>query len=385
MRVLFLTHSYPRAAGDAAGSFLLHLAVALRGQDIEVRVVAPSADGLPATETFDGVRVDRFRYAPRGHENLAYTGEMAQEVRRSWGARAALVGFMASSAMLARRVGRTFSPDVVHAHWWFPGGVTALLSSPRGAPPLVTTMHGTDVRIARATRAARPLFRRVLARSAIVTTVSHWLADEVRELAPGAKVEVAPMPVATSLFYPGGERDTTRLLFVGRLNEQKGIAHLLEAMARLRTPATLDIVGDGPDAAALRARSASLGIADRIVWRGAQPQHALPVLYRRAAALVIPSVGEGLGLVGVEAQLCETPVVALASGGVGDIVRHDETGVLVPPDDVEALAVAIDALLPDAARCARLGTAGRGSALATFAPEAVARRYASIYGAARAS
>ena len=92
MRALFLTHSFPRQPGDAAGSFVLRLAVALRDQGVDVHVVAPSGDHLPATDRFDGIPVERFRYAPRRYEKLAYAGNMHTQVRDSWGAKLALLG-----------------------------------------------------------------------------------------------------------------------------------------------------------------------------------------------------------------------------------------------------------------------------------------------------
>jgi len=384
IRVLFLTHSYPRVPGDAAGSFLLHLATALRGEHVEVRVVAPAGDApageaLPASDVFDGVRVDRFHYAPRRYENLAYTGEMAQEVQRSWSAKFALVGFLGAQFAVATRVRREFAPHLVHAHWWFPGGLVGGWVAGLGHLPLVTTMHGTDVRLARARGFARPLFRRVLSNSNALTTVSRWLASEVRELVPSASPVVAPMPVSTSLFHPGTSRAGDRLLFVGRLNAQKGVALLLDAIARMRHPVHLDVVGDGPDAEKLRDQSDALGISSRVAWHGAQVQPALPSFYQRASVVVVPSIGEGLGLVAVEAQLCEAPVVAFDSGGITDTIVHGETGLLAPPADVDALATALDRLFDDPELRSALGRAGRMSALGDFAPESAARRYATLY------
>src|SRR3989337_540532 len=107
MKVLFLTHSFPRREGDAAGSFLLRLAVALRAEDIEVHVVAPAAPGIPASEEIEGIHVDRFRYAPRRFEQLAYTGNMARDVASSWTARLALVGFLGSDFVHAVRAPRS--------------------------------------------------------------------------------------------------------------------------------------------------------------------------------------------------------------------------------------------------------------------------------------
>lgn len=381
MRVLFLAHSFPRHEGDAAGSFLLRLATALAAEGVSVQVVAPAAAGLPASERFDGIRVERFRYAPRRYERLAYTGNMAQEVRDHWAARVALLGFLGSEFVSAVRNGRRFQPDLVHAHWAFPGGLVGTWVAALADVPLVTTMHGTDVRLARGASAARPVFRHVVKRSAALTTVSRWLADEVNQLVPSAHPTVAPMPVDTEAFTPGGDRLPDRLLFVGRLNAQKGLEHLIAALARMRIPATLDVVGDGPDRSRLERRTEELGVAGRVRWRGVLPQHELPRFYRRACALVVPSIEEGLGLVAVEAQLCATPVVASASGGLPDVVRDGLTGVLVPPADPDALAAALDALLTEPERARALGEAGRMHALATFAPESVARRYATLYRA----
>ena len=379
MRALFLTHSFPREPGDAAGSFVLRLAVALRDQGVDVHVVAPSGDDLPATDRFDGIPVERFRYAPRRYEKLAYAGNMHTQVRDSWGAKLALLGFLGSEFGSAVRARRIFEPDVVHAHWWFPGGLVGTWVSGLSGVPLVTTMHGTDVRLARGTAMARPLFRHVLQQSSAVTTVSRWLAREVEGLVSGVTATVAPMPVATDLFSPGGTRETNRFLFVGRLSAQKGIAALLDALAKMRNTASLDVVGDGPLGNDLKARASSLGIADRVHWLGQLPQPKLTELYRRATALVVPSTEEGLGLVAVEAQLCETPVIAYDSGGLTDTVQHDRTGLLVPPGNVDALAAALDALLERSDRGGDLGRAGRIVALAGFAPESAARRYAGIY------
>ena len=378
MRVLFLTHSYPRSSGDAAGAFLLHLASALKAQDVDVTVVAPAGDHLPADEVLDGIPVHRFRYAPRRFERLAYTGQMAEEVKRSLTAKFALLGFLGSGFASGARVRREFEPEIVHAHWWFPGGLVGSWVSGLADIPLVTTMHGTDVRLAMGNGLARSLLRRVLSNSRAVTTVSSWLAGQVKAMAPESDPIVSPMPVATHLFSPGGQRHDRRLLFVGRLNAQKGIALLLDAVAAMRTPVDLDVVGDGTDRDALVAQADRLGLSSRIHWHGALPQPRLLEFYRGATAVVVPSQGEGFGLVAVEAQLCEAPVVAFASGGLADTIEDGSTGYLVPPGDASSLAAVLDAVVASEARH-DIGKTGRQSALARFAPESVARRYRKLY------
>lgn len=380
LSVLFLTHAFPRWSGDAAGSFILRLARALGDQRIRVRVLAPHAPDLPTRETIGGIDVIRFRYAPASFETLAYTGTMAEQVGASWPARAALLSMLGAGFGRALREQRRLRPALLHAHWWFPSGVLGAVMKRLSPLPLVTTMHGSDVRLARSTRPARSAFRWVVSCSDAATSVSRWLSDQAHAIAPAHPPPlVAPMPAATELFSPGPGRERDRLLYVGRLNAQKGIELLLRAVAEMRRVAALDVIGDGPDGESLRSLASSLGVAERLTWHGALPQERLASFYRRAAALVVPSRDEGLGLVAVEAQLCETPVVAFESGGLPDIVEHDASGILVKDFASAALAHAIDDLLDNPERALELGRAGRRAALRVFAPEAVALTYATIY------
>ena len=160
---------------------------------------------------------------------------------------------------------------------------------------------------------------------------------------------------------------------------------MLHALAKLPARLTLDVLGEGPELEALRALAAQLGVASRVRWHGVMPQATLVGFYRTATAVVVPSADEGLGLVAVEAMLCETPVVAFESGGLPDVVQHERTGLLVTERSPDALAAAIETLLARPDRGRPLGAAGRLHALSTFAPESAARRYLDIYRKAIAS
>lgn len=379
MKVLFLTHSFPRFIGDAPGSFLLRLAVALRDVGVEVKVVAPAAPDLAASEEFQGIHVERFRYAPRSIETLAYTGNMAQDVSGSWRAKLALTGFIGGELAKGLQRQRAFAPDVIHAHWWFPSGVVGAWLSTLTRTPLVTTMHGTDVRLASKVKLSRNAFNGVMRRSARVTTVSSWLASEVAAISPATSAIVAPMPVATEKFEPGEKREHNRFLFAGRLNPQKGLDHLLRALAAMQGLAMLDVVGEGNSAAELKLLASQLGVSDRVVWHGQLKQQDLVRLYQQATAVVVPSIDEGLGLVAAEAQLCETPVIAFRSGGLTDVVQHDQTGILVTPGVTAELAAALDFVLDSPARATALAKAGRQFALKAFSPESAAAQYKDIY------
>lgn len=380
MKVLFVTHSFPRFDGDAAGSFILRLAVALAEHGVEVRVVAPSDRGASNSSVIQDIPIHRFRYAPRAHETLAYRGTMADDVARSTAAKFALGSFIATETASVLARASSWKPDVIHAHWWFPNGIAASTASRLSRIPLVTTSHGTDLRLLRGTPGARPLARYVFRRSARVTCVSEWLAREAAPLCVTTPI-VVPMPVATGLFNPGAgsDRDSNRIIFVGRLSAQKGITAAINALAQMKRSVVLDVVGDGPDRQALVDLAASLGLADRILWRGQVRHGELAPLLGRASALVAPFLDEGLGLVAAEAQLCETPPVGYASGGLADVIENDITGALVTAGDVPALARALQAIVDDPARRERLGHAGRIFALERFAPSRVAERYARIY------
>src|SRR5215207_8737838 len=354
--VVFLAHAFPRWAGDPTGGFLLRLATALAAEGVRVAAVAPAAEGLATAELLDGVPVRRYRYAPARAQRLAYAGEMHRRAATPSGA-VALAGLLGAGALAARRAAR--GADLVHAHWWFPAGVQALAA--RTGLPLVTTLHGTDARLALSRPAARAACARVLRASARVTAVSGWLATQAAGFAPdlAGRVAVAPMPVDDLAFSPGpADRPRDELLFVGRLDRQKGAEVALRALARLSGPAgalPLRVVGTGPEAAGLR---------------------------RRAAALVVPGRDEGLGLVAVEGQLSGAPVVAAASGGLLDVVADGHTGRTFPPGQPDALARAVEAVLADPAGTARMTAEARKRAAARFGPAGAARTYAAIYAEA---
>ena len=210
LKVLFLTHSFPRFEGDGAGSFLLRLAAALGKEGVEVQVVAPATAGVVDSARLNGTGVDRFHYAPRRFETLAYGGNMAEQVRDSWSARFTMIGFLGAEFRSAVRARRAMQPDIVHAHWWFPSGLVGTWLSKLSHTPLVTTLHGTDVRMARSISMSRPAFRHVLQHSAAVTAVSRWLAHEAQSLVSAPPAVVAPMPVGTELFSPGAGARSAR-------------------------------------------------------------------------------------------------------------------------------------------------------------------------------
>jgi glycosyltransferase involved in cell wall biosynthesis len=164
----------------------------------------------------------------------------------------------------------------------------------------------------------------------------------------------------------GEPSEPPHVLFAGRLSKEKGILEFLEATRGMRRV----IVGDGP----LRPH-----VPEAI---GFVPPAELGPYYERAAVVCVPSRREGYGMVAREAMAYGRPVVATRAGGLLDAVVDGETGILVAPGDVEALAHALRTLLADEGRRARLGRGGREKVLREAPASAVADGLLAVYASA---
>jgi glycosyltransferase involved in cell wall biosynthesis len=177
--------------------------------------------------------------------------------------------------------------------------------------------------------------------------------------------------------YEGSE---PRLLCVGRLIPIKGHLVLLRALAQARSQVpnvSLDVAGRGPLAPALKAYVRELGLDDAVRFLGfvAPVESAI----EDAAVVVVPSLGEGFGMVALEAMERARPVVASAVGGLPEIVSDRETGLVVPAGDADALADAIVALAGNLPRAAKMGLAGRERVLEAFTPGRCVERVEELY------
>lgn len=346
MRVVFLTHNYPRFAGDVAGAFLATLALALRQRGHDIRVIAPSDGGDPGPAALDDIPVERVRYAvPRG-ETLAYRGTMAEAGRSPAGAWRAwsLVRALRRAARRAMADGA----DLIHAHWWIPAG----LAAPRRAP-LVVTLHGTDAELLARSAPARWLARPLLQRAQVVTAVSAAAADRVRQ-ATGREIPASclqPMPVDLARFDAPGAGGGG-IVSVARLTRQKRVDLAVRALATAgNSLPPLTIVGDGPERASLEALVAELNLGSRVSFAGALPPAEVARALARADLALFPAEREGFGLAAVEALLAGVPVVACRDGGgVLSVVPEAGAGRVVEPSATALAGAARDLLADPSAR-----------------------------------
>jgi glycosyltransferase involved in cell wall biosynthesis len=334
VKVVVLTTSYPRHAGDVAGTFVRDGVEALRSAGVEVRVVSPAS----------------FR-----HFGVAYGDGIVNNLRaKPWRA-LALPLFLLAFARAARRA--ALGADLVHAHW-LPSAIPALATG----KPFVLQLWGSDAALA---RRLRPLVGWLVRRANVVVCASTALAGDARRL--GARdVRVIPSGVAIPESVAEPE-EPPHVLYVGRLSEEKGVRELAQAGRGL----PLVVVGDGP----LRS------LFPQAV--GFVPPSELGPYYERAAVVVVPSRREGYGVVAREAMAYGRPVVATAVGGLVDVIVDGVTGRLAPPGDPPALRAAIAELLADADLCKRLGESARASAVERLSSSAYVEGILEAYGDAR--
>ncbi len=230
---------------------------------------------------------------------------------------------------------------------------------------------GARIRLLRATRnAALRGARHVFCPSAYLRDVAlRWGVDPERvSVLPNPAPEIPPLPSREDLRTELGV-DGNALVFAGRLGPQKALGVALAALTHV-PDVTLTVAGDGPERAALEARAAELGLGGRVRFLGSVPRETVLRLFRAADASVLPSAWENFPHTVVESLAVGCPVIATAVGGVPEVVRDGENGLLVAPSDPAALAAAISRFFSDAALRARLSSAAPSS-VAGYTEDAV--------------
>jgi glycogen(starch) synthase len=324
---------------------------------------------------------------------IVRTGMPTTRLRQLW-------ALSALPRVLRRRPERTAPPvDLVHAHQ---GEDIAVLLLARLAAwwhrcPLVVTVHcsvghtlrGSSLRVQVLRSLGGLVERDALRRADAVIVLTGRTRAALRADGVGpARLHTIPSGFEPTLFSGNGsiERPRSgrpRIGYVGRLAPQKRADLLVRAFGRMREQADLVIVGDGPEWPRIRQLVADSPAADRITMCGFVQHSAVPAVLSSLDVLVLPSAYEEMGSVLVEAMASGLPVVASEVGGIPEVVRHGETGLLVRPGDVDCLAEVLDRLVAEPQLRTRLSAGARARAGA-YAWPALAARVASLYADALA-
>ena len=374
LRIAHVTATFPPYRGGTGNVCRQH-AAALAARGHQVRVVTAAMTGAPACEEQAGVMIRRLR---------------------PW----LQVG---NAPLLPGLLGALRGVDVIHLHYPFFGGELTTLAAIRTGAPLVITYH-QDVLLPGVRGGVAWLLRQTVGRwtlrhaaRVLFTSHDYGEASYARRLLGGraARIDALPNGVDAQHFTPGqpdpalrpqlqlGPADQVVLLVAGldHAHAFKGVAVLLAAIAQLPPTVHAVLVGDGDLRPSYQSAADVLGIAGRVHFAGRVSDAALTDYYRLADVAVLPStsMGEAFGLVLLESLACGTPVVASRLPGVRTVVDHERTGLLVPPGDAAALAVALAALLADPARRAAMGAAGQVAVTERYTWPHIAAQLETIY------
>jgi glycosyltransferase involved in cell wall biosynthesis len=363
MRVLFWSELFwPYIGGAEVFATKLLMALRERGHEIIVVTRQDSPD-LPLEDRYQGIPVYRFPFWT-SLTNSADLDHLLKTRRR------------------ITELKRAFSPDLVHIHGFGPTSVLFHVgaASTRPLPLLFTLINELS-----AYAAGHESLTRVLRSAEWVTSKAAEALAQARRLAP----EITPR---SSIIHNGIDTpallpeplpyEAPRLLCLGRLAIQKGFDLALTALASIadRFPLVrLVIAGDGQERPALERQVIEFGLKDRVKFLGWVSPDEVPALLNTATMVLMPSRWEGLPSVVLQASMMARPVVATPVGGLSEVVAHQQTGLLVPPEDPVRLAEAITFLLARPAVATQMGQAARHRMQGAFTWERCVDAYDTLY------
>jgi len=392
LKVIFIVTSFPRSKGEVLNPWIIKLIEVLNERKVRVDILTSTYKGRKS-EYYEGIRVERFRYLFASLEKLSHDMSIPERLKSNRAYYLLLPFFLLGGAIFSFIYGLKHDYDIIHVHFPFPLALFGLAMKSVRKRSMIYSCHGSDVNLARTNNFYRFIFKKLLAPADGVIVNSSFLGGRVMEIARGAHVTIIPMGGSTHVTRDPEKarqaKDTVGILFVGRLIEWKGIPYLLEGMKMLvekRGPRfSLHIVGDGPERGKYEKSAEKLGIKPVVQFKGYLKGQELEKEYESADIFVLPSIvdsrgfTEGLGTVLLEAIESGLVVIGSRVGGIPDIVKHRETGLLVEPKDSEGLAEAILMLADDEGLRERLAKNAKNYIERDFSWEEIGNKYERIY------
>jgi glycosyltransferase involved in cell wall biosynthesis len=397
VKILFITSTFPRWEHDTQATFVFDLAENLQVLGDEIVVLAPHHKGAKSTEIMNGVRVYRFAYFfPKRLQELSYGAGMLSNFKKSWLAKIQVPFFFIAQTFWTFYLVIKEKPDYIHAHWLFMQGFTGAIVSSITRKPLIVTAHGSDLFSMQ--KGYRKWLVKFAAKNAKVVTVNSTATQNVAKTVFNIhKVQMIPMGVNTQLFTPSKIKSNIKkklgikgsmILWLGRLVEVKGLQYGIEAISKVQSSlpdAKLVVIGDGQEKESLINLARTLEAENAIIFYGSLPNSELPAFFQAADLFLGTSITakdgstEAFGVVNLEALASGTPVVATNVGGIKDIIKHNECGFLVEPQNSKAIANAIRKILTDKKSSIEFSKAGRIIAEDNYSWPAIAQQFKQVY------
>ena len=397
-----LTSTFPERAGDAVPSFVYDLSRTLAGYDeLAIHVLTPHVPGSRIFERRDGIAIRRYRYfSPERLELLCHGSGILPNLSRNRLLAFEVPFFLLSQIVHLHKMIRQWRIDLVHAHWLFPQGFLACLYKRWFNPSIrvICSVHGGDLYGLR-TEPFVGMNRFTVKQADRVIPVSSSLGESIRnDLWRHAQLTTIPMGFDAVQFLPADSRERLKkqlfdhegplVLFVGRLVEKKGVSYLIEAIPEIvaeAPDALFVLVGGGHLEHTIQERIRRLGIEAHLRMTGFVDHSRLSRYYAAADVFVGPSIvaasgdTEGFGLTFAEAAASGCAVVATKVGGIGDVVIHEKTGLLVPEKDSPAIREAILYLIRHPEIRSEMGLQGRAYVTEHFDWQVIGKKFMRVY------
>jgi glycosyltransferase involved in cell wall biosynthesis len=346
--VLVITSVCPQTPTGNHGAFVREAVLQCQPLGAQFSIFAPAYEASPG-EVMEGIRIHRFRYCPKRFENLVRDGAPSKLQRQPLNVIPAAMYILLGTFQLFW-VCLQEKPDVLHVNWPFPHALMALPASKLLKIPMVFSFHGAELLLANKFPFVASLLKWLLPMAGSVTANSSFTQGLIRKLYAGP-IAIVPYGLTITAKPPKARPtgEPPRLLFVGRLDERKGLRYLIEALPLIlkQQPVQLRIVGAGILEQDIRDQCRALGLDSIIHFLGFVSKEELADEYACCDIFVLPAIvdskgdTEGLGIVLIEALAHEKPVVATQVGGIPDVIKSEVTGLLVPDKNPKALAQAI--------------------------------------------
>jgi L-malate glycosyltransferase len=282
--------------------------------------------------------------------------------------------------------------DILHVHYAIPHATTAWLAREMLAEerPLkfITTLHGTDITLVGQESSFYQITKFSIEKSDEVTAVSAFLRDETYRAfgCVSCDLRVIPNFVNLSEYQPGSGASRESLApaghkiisHVSNFREVKRVRDVVRVFARIRRamPATLLMIGDGPDRGDAEREAEELGVTDDVMFLGRLDRVAS--ILQASDLFVLPSQSESFGLAALEAMACGAPVVASRAGGLPEVIEDGVSGILEPVGSVEAMGRRASDLLRDPAAHRRMADAALERAR-NFSADRIVPMYEALY------
>lgn len=386
MRVLILSWEYPPRIVGGLGRHVYHLATTLASRGVNVHVVTKDHPDAPEYEKSEGVHIYRV---------VNYPPDIQQEDWVPWTLQFN-VALLEKSVALLNDIQKF---NVIHAHDWLVAHAAASLKHAYKLP-LVATIHATEYgrHQGHLPEPMNKLIHQIewwlTFESARTICCSRYMQEQITRIfeLPPDKVDVIPNgidfeafrnDVSVDLFkrkyVPEGDK---LVFFVGRLVYEKGVQTVIEAMPRIldKVPnVSFVVAGSGPHLNQLKGLVSELGLQEKITFAGHVDSTDLSAFYTCADLTVVPSLYEPFGMVVLESMAMNTPTIVADTGGLSEIVVHEETGLKFEPGDSQSLADAMLRILTDGALSERITADARSFMGEQYSWNRIAERTVEVY------